>query len=97
MPARQPKTQLVVRDEPRVSFACIEYRIQWDDTAQTWDVFRNGVITYAREMRAAAVASALREAKEEFKASSATVFVTCLEGRELETLWRGIQLPVSRF
>jgi hypothetical protein len=98
MPANLPKTQPGFADGPRFSLgvASIEYRVQWDDAEQTWDVFRNGVMTYAREMRAAAIASALQEAKAEFKASSATVFVTCLEGRRLETLWRATQLPVSK-
>ena len=96
MPASQPKRQPVFAERPRVSLGCIEYRIQWDDRAQSWDVFRNGVMAYAREMRAAAVTSALQEAKAEFKASNATVFVTCLEGRSLETLWRATQLPMGR-
>ena len=91
MPASQPRPKPGFDDRQRFSLGCIEYRIQWDDTAQSWDVFRNGVVAYAREMRAAAVASAIQEAKAEFKASSATVFVTCLEDRKLETLWRGTQ------
>lgn len=95
MPVSQPRTQSVFSARPRLSLkiANIEYRIQWDDTAKTWDVLRNGVATdvVARRKRASAVASAIRDAKAEFKASTGTVVVTCLEGRKLETLWRGTQ------
>lgn len=96
MPARQPRAQAVFTEDLRFSLACIEYRIQWDDAAQSWDVLRNGVAMEARQKRAAAVASALRDAKAEFKASNSTVFVTYLEGRSLATLWRGTQLSMSR-
>lgn len=83
----------MLSDRPRFSLeiASIEYCVQWDDTAQSWDVLRNGVSREARKMRASAVASAIRDAKAEFKAFSGTVVVTCLEGRERETLWRGTQ------
>ena len=95
MPTGQPRAQPVVMDRPRLSLnvASIEYRIQWDDAAQTWDVLRNGVATdaVARGKLTSAVASAIRDAKKEFKTSSGTVVVTCLEGRKLETLWRGTQ------
>lgn len=93
MPTRQPLTHLVLRDRPRFSLeiASIEYCVQWDDAAQSWDVLRNGVAKEARKMRASAVATAIRDAKAEFKAFSGTVIVTCLEGRERETLWRATQ------
>ena len=96
MPASQPRTQWVFGEELRFSLACIEYRIQWDEAAQGWDVLRNGVATEARQKRAVAVASALRDAKAEFKTSNSTVFVTYLEGRSLTTLWRGTQLTMGR-
>ena len=91
----QSSAQSVLTERPRLvlKIASIEYRIQWDDEAQTWDVLRNGVATdvVARRKRTSAVASAIREAKAEFKTASGTVVVTCLEGRKLETLWRGTQ------
>jgi hypothetical protein len=43
----------------------------------------------ARRKRTSAVASGIRDAKAEFKISSLTIVVTCLEGHKLETLWRG--------
>ena len=93
MPTRQSLTHLVLRDRPRFSLeiASIEYCVQWDDAAQSWDVLRNGVAKEARKMRASAVATAIRDAKAEFKAFSGTVIVTCLDGRERETLWRATQ------
>ena len=95
MSISQPRTQSVSIARPRLSLkiAGVEYRIQLDDVTQTWDVLRNGVATdvVARRKRASAVASAIRDAKAEFKTSSGTVVVTCLEGRKLETLWKGTQ------
>ena len=89
------RTGAVLIERPRLSLkiASIEYRIQWDEAAQTWNVLRNGVATdvVARRKRSSAVASAIRDAKAEFKTTSGTVVVTCLEGRKLETLWRGTQ------
>ena len=91
----QSSTQSAVTERPRLllKIASIEYRVQWDEAAQTWDVLRNGVATDvgARRKRTSAVASAIRDAKAEFKTASGTVVVTCLEGRKLETLWRGTQ------
>lgn len=99
MPTLQPRTQSVAIDRPRLTLkiASIEYRIQWDDKEQGWDVLRNGVATdvIARRKRTSAVASAIRDAKAEFKTSSATVVVTCKEGHQLETLWRGTQWSAS--
>ena len=95
MPASQPSTLTVASRRPRLSLkiANVEYRIQWNDIAQAWDVFRNGVATevVARKKRTSAVASAIRDAKAEFATSSGTVIVNCLEGRKLETLWKGSQ------
>jgi hypothetical protein len=95
MPINQPTPSSVSTTRPRLSLkiASIEYRIRWDAAAQTWDVLRNGVATdvVARRKRISAVASAIRDAKAEFKTSNDTVVVTCFEGRKLETLWRGTQ------
>ena len=95
MSISQPRTQSVSIARPRLSLkiASVEYRIQLDDITQIWNVLRNGVATdvVARRKRASAVASAIRDAKAEFKTSSDTVVVTCLEGRKLETLWKGTQ------
>jgi hypothetical protein len=95
MPAIQPSTASGVTERPRLSLkiASVEYRIQWDDKAKQWDVFRNGVATdvVARKKRSSAVASAIRDAKAEFKTSSGTVVVTCLERHQLETIWRGTE------
>ena len=95
MLTNQSGTRSAVVGRPRLSLriASIEYRIQWDDTAQTWDVLRNGVATevVARRKRSSAVASAIRDAKAEFATSSDTIIVNCLEGRKLETLWKGSQ------
>ena len=95
MPTNRSGTQTVFmyRSRPTVGAACIEYRIQWDEISKTWDVLRNGVTkdVVAGGKRASAVASAIRDAKAEFKGSGATVVVTCLDGRSLETLWRATQ------
>ena len=95
MPTIHPSPMSGVTQRPRISLklASVEYRIQWDHTAKQWDVFRNGVATdvVARRKRSSAVASAIRDAKAELKNSSGTVMVTCLEGHQLETLWRGTQ------
>src|SRR5690348_12542249 len=95
MPTNQSTPASVPTARPRLSLkiATIEYRVQWDDAAQSWDVLRNGVATnvVARRKRVSAVASAIRDAKAEFKASNGTVVVTCFEGRKLETLWRATQ------
>ena len=81
MLTNQLGTRSAVVGRPRLSLriASIEYRIQWDDEAQTWDVLRNGVVTdvVSRRKRTSAVASAIREAKAEFKTASGTVVVTC--------------------
>ena len=95
MAANQPSTWTGAGGRPRLSLkiANVEYRIQWNDLAQAWDVLRNGAATdvVARKKRTSAVASAIRDAKAEFAASSGTVVVNCLEGPKLETLWKGTQ------
>ena len=95
MTTSQPTPMAISATRPRLSLkiASVEYRIQKDDAAGTWDVLRNGIATdvVARRKRISAVASAIRDAKAEFKTSSGTVVVTCFEGGKLETLWRGTQ------
>ena len=95
MSTTQPRAESGVNERPRRSLkiASVEYRIQWDNASERWDVLRNGVATdvVARRKRSSAVASAIRDAKAELKDSSGTVMVTCLEGHQLETLWRGTQ------
>jgi multidrug resistance efflux pump len=95
MPTNQSTPSSVATARPRLSLkiARIEYRIQWDEAAGTWDVLRNGAATdvVARRKFTSAVASAIRDAKAEFKTSNLTVIVTCLEGYKLETLWKGTQ------
>jgi hypothetical protein len=73
-----------------LKIAAVEYRVTWNETAQAWDVLRNGAATdiSARKKKTSAVASAIRDAKAEVEASKATVIVTCLQGRKLETLWK---------
>lgn len=95
MPPIQQGTVSGATGRPRLGLkiANVEYRIQWDNTAERWDVLRNGVVTdvVARRKRSSAVASAIRDAKAEFKTSSGTVVVTCLEDYQLQTLWRGTE------
>jgi hypothetical protein len=95
MPTIQPRTVSGITERPRLSLkiASVEYRIRWDKTSERWDVLRNGIATdvIARKKRSSAVASAIRDAKAELELSGGTVVVTCLEGQQLETLWRGTQ------
>lgn len=95
MSVNQPSIGTASNRRPRLSLkiASVEYRIQWNDLAQAWDVLRNGAATevVARKKRTSAVASAIRDAKAEFATSSGSVIVNCLEGRKLETLWKGTQ------
>jgi len=88
-----PSSVSTTRPRLSLKIASIEYRIQKDEAAGAWNVLRNGIATevVARRKRTSAVASAIRDAKAEFKTSSGTVIVTCCEGDKLETLWRGTQ------
>jgi hypothetical protein len=81
------------RQRLSLKLASVEYRIQWNDPAQGWDVLRNGEPTevVARKKRTSAVASAIRAAKAEFVTSDGSVIVTSLDGRKLETVWKGTQ------
>ena len=74
--------------------ADVEYRLLFDEVNQAWDVYRNGVATAVagRKERMSAINSAVRDAKAELETSEAVIMVTWLQGRTLETLWRGTSL-----
>jgi hypothetical protein len=69
----------------------VEYRVVWNAASQVWNVFRNGAPTNVseRKKKTSAIASALRDAKAEREASGATIAVLCVEGRKIETVWKG--------
>lgn len=95
----KPTAQPTTGNRKRLSLkiAGIEYRVQWNEAAQAWDVLRNGIATSvsARKKQKSAVDSAIRDAKAELENSTSTVVVTCLKGRKLETLWKGPQSPAK--
>ena len=93
MPAIHSTFRATNRQRLSLKLASVEYRIQWNDPAQGWDVLRNGALTevVARKKRTSAVASAIRDAKAEFAASDGSVIVTSLDGRKLETVWKGVR------
>ena len=93
MPAIHSTNQATSRPRLSLRIASVEYRIQWNDPVQAWDVLRNGAPTdvVARKKKTSAIASAIRDAKAEFALSDGSVAVTCLEGRRLETVWKGTQ------
>jgi hypothetical protein len=74
-----------------LSLAEVEFRVVWNEKEQGWNVFRNGTMTSVagRKKKKSAVDSAIREAKIEFEASGTRIVVICLEGRKLETVWKG--------
>jgi len=80
-----------IRKQGSLKIADVEYRVLWNEANQGWDVVRNGAATEvsARKKRKSAVDSAIRDARAELELREATVVVTCLQGRNLETLWRG--------
>jgi hypothetical protein len=92
----RPTKQWTTNDCKRsiLKLADIEYRLLFNQVDQTWNVYRNGVPTTvaARKKRASAIDSAIRDAKAELETSEAVILVTCLKGRNLETLWRGTYL-----
>ena len=71
--------------------ADVEYRLLFNEVDQAWDVYRNGVATAVagRKKRMSAINSAIRDANAELETSEAVIMVTWLQGRTLETLWRG--------
>jgi hypothetical protein len=80
-----------VRKQGVQKIADVEYRVLWNEGRREWNIFRNCVITGtpARKKRTSAVASAIRDARAELETSAAVIVVTCLQGRKLETVWRG--------
>ena len=94
MTVKKSANEHVGEGRKRISLkiATVEYRVHWNEAAQAWDVLRNGVATgvSARKKRKSAVDSAIRDAKAELKTSKATVVVTCLQDRKLETVWKGL-------
>jgi hypothetical protein len=81
-----------------LKIADVEYRVLWDEAKQAWDVLRNGALTEisARKKRKSAVDSAIRDAKRELETPGAVIVVTCLQGRKLETLWKGSYSALTR-
>lgn len=88
-------TEGVASGRKRLSLkiADVEYRVLWNAAEAGWDVFRNGAATgvSARKKIKSAVDSAIRDAKGELETTGAVIVVTCLQGRKLETLWKGRQ------
>lgn len=74
-----------------VKAADIEFRVVLNKAKMEWNVFRNGVATdvSSRKKKQSAVDSAVRDAKAELDGSNAYIVVTCVEGRKIETVWRG--------
>ena len=79
------------RKRGSLKLADVEYRVLWNEVELGWDVFRNGAATkvLARKKRKSAVDLAVQDAKTELAAGGASVVVTCLQGRKIETLWKG--------
>jgi hypothetical protein len=80
-----------IREIDSFKRADVEYRVVWNKAENVWSVFRNGVATgiSARKKKKSAVDSAIRDAKAELGASEAYIVVVCIEGRNIETVWRG--------
>jgi hypothetical protein len=82
-------TQVAGKRAP-LRLADVEYRVEFNEAVQGWDVLRNGAPTavLARKKRNSAIDSAIRDAKAERDTSAARIMVTCREGRMLQTLWK---------
>jgi hypothetical protein len=80
-----------IREIGSLKLADVEYRVVWNKAANDWNVFRNCVATgaSARKKKKSAVDSAIRDAKAELSTSEAFIVVVCVEGRKIETVWRG--------
>jgi hypothetical protein len=74
-----------------VKIADVEYRVVLNKAKMEWNVFRNGAGTdvSARKKKKSAVDSAVRDARAELATSNSDIIVTCVEGRKIETVWRG--------
>ena len=75
-----------------MKIADVEYRVEFNEAAQGWDVLRNGVATsvLARKKRTSAIDSAIRDAKAELEVSRSRIVVTCRQARMLQTLWKAL-------
>lgn len=80
-----------IRDNSAVTFPDVEYRVVQNKAKAEWNVFRNGAATdvAARKKKKSALDSAVRDAKAELKNSESFVVVIAVEGRKVETVWRG--------
>jgi hypothetical protein len=80
-----------IRTPGALRMADVEFRVVWNEGSQSWNVFRNGTATdvSGRKKKKSAIDSAIHEAKAESKTSDARVVVICLQGRKLETVWKG--------
>jgi hypothetical protein len=87
---KKSRPLLSIRNPSAVKVASVEYRVIWNEAAQGWDVLRNGAATgvCARKKKKSAIDSAIRDAKEELKASEANIIVVSPEARKLETIWK---------
>jgi hypothetical protein len=88
---KPPRPRLSIRSPRAQEITDVEYRVTWNEEAQGWDAFRNGAVTdvRARKKKKSAIDSAIRDAKAELKTSATNIIVTSLEGRKLETVWKG--------
>jgi hypothetical protein len=84
-------TERLVRKHGALTIADVEYRVVRDERTGGWDVLRNGTPTdiSARRKLKSAIDCAIRDAKAELDRSKAKIVVTCLQGRKLESMWRG--------
>jgi hypothetical protein len=82
---------LGIPDNPAATLPDVEYRVVQNKAKAEWNVFRNGAATdvAARKKKKSALDSAVRDAKAEVKKSQSFVVVTAVEGRKVETIWRG--------
>ena len=84
-------TERLVRKHGALKIADVEYRVRWDERTGGWAVLRNGAPTdiAARKKLKSAIDCAIRDAKAELDSSKAKIVVTCLQGRKLESMWKG--------
>jgi hypothetical protein len=81
----------LIRKQAPAKIVDVEYRVLWNEGKQGWDVLRNCLMTdvSGRKKRKSAIDSAVRDAKAEFETSKVSIVVICLQGRKLETVWKG--------
>ena len=78
------------RKRAPLRLADVDYRVEFNEAVQGWDVLRNGAATavMARKKKNSAVDCAIRDAKAEHGMSARRIMVTCRQGRVLQTLWK---------